>query len=461
VARVWGQNVPPELAKDFGHFAENRVNGVVARRRRGSGNITPSRGEIRNSFKWCVNCFNERTQTEKEEWYNDPERGAMRYYNYFMKKSLLLKHKGIVPGWCKYSAGLRVHGYYNDYACRGYTDFAPVIPMPSLAWEKTVSIEDNFLIDLDQNIYVQLSTGQLRCYGGDGTQKWQTEILCSPQLLIPPYIYCTNSNVDYSAIYKVSISDGSILETYDVPGSPAWTGGTMNVNNSGEVFMFLRDDSAGYYWIKLGKIVGSDIIIVADYTDKYRWGTWLTLDPERNRFVFCCLHRTAWEISYVMVIDMNGNEIWRYPSLPEHWWMSANRAVTDEGNRAHGMYEAGEAYSWGVDIETPDFPLYHDIPSLSHCFKPNGDWFTYNWELEKTCSYDRDGNLKWAIPINSRVKLVSDDYLVVVTGNYLKVISTVDGAEVDSVNLGWEPRSISLTANGYYCVGPTAIKYYG
>jgi len=104
MAKTWGMNIPPELARDVGHVFERRVgntSGVIGSRRGGSGIIRGGREELNQSFLESITCWHMQTQAEKESWYRQSQIAGMRYYNYFMSKTIGEFFNGHVPDWCK------------------------------------------------------------------------------------------------------------------------------------------------------------------------------------------------------------------------------------------------------------------------------------------------------------------------------------------------------------------------
>lgn len=358
---------------------------------------------------------------------------------------------------------MRIKSAFNDLADRRFSTIEPIIPIPPLLWEKNISINEHFLVDGYQDIYVQISSGQLCCYDKNGNQKWQTNITCHPKLYIDNFIYGTNTSWEYTEIYRIDSVTGDILNTYNIPDSPTCKGNGINAIGN-NIFVMINNNATE--WAKLGKIVDSNILIIADYTDIHKYGQSLTLDPERNRLLFICQNPSQ-DFIRIVVVNAEGSEIWRYPSLSEHWWLGMSRGVTDENNRAHVLDETSpDAYypCFGVNIETPNLPTYcmsYDVEGpRSWCFKANGDFFVYSHTQNKTVSYNRDGIVRWTNPIVSSPKICSSQYLIVVEGEKLKILRASDGVQVDEKVLGWSPTEIVITANGYYCVSSSKLAYY-
>lgn len=103
MVRVRGLNVPPELARDFGHYVETRTYDdwtIIGRRRSGSGMATGKRPLIRGAFRDAVSCWLFQTDEQKADWYQQAQGSGMRYYNYFMHKTIPEFYRGNVPSWC-------------------------------------------------------------------------------------------------------------------------------------------------------------------------------------------------------------------------------------------------------------------------------------------------------------------------------------------------------------------------
>lgn len=125
MARVWGMNIPPELARDVGHQLETRTGDqstIISRRRSGSGLATGRRPLIRAAFRDAVSCWLFQTDDQKKQWYEESQGSGMRYYNYFMHKTIPEFYRGNVPSWCttiengmlELAAGYYMHEYLFD-----------------------------------------------------------------------------------------------------------------------------------------------------------------------------------------------------------------------------------------------------------------------------------------------------------------------------------------------------------
>lgn len=100
---VKGLNVPPELQRDFYNATEVRAQQdrvILARRRTHGGLITGKREKVNRAFLASVCCWHIQDDEQKKQWYQDSLGSGMRYYNYFMHKTIPPMYRGEIPAYC-------------------------------------------------------------------------------------------------------------------------------------------------------------------------------------------------------------------------------------------------------------------------------------------------------------------------------------------------------------------------
>mgnify|MGYP001346096430 CR=1 FL=1 len=100
---VKGLNVPPEIQRDFYNATEVRAQDdriILARRRTHSGLSTGKREKVHQAFRGSVCCWHMQDEAAKEQWYEESLGSGMRYYNYFMHKTIPEIYRGNIPDWC-------------------------------------------------------------------------------------------------------------------------------------------------------------------------------------------------------------------------------------------------------------------------------------------------------------------------------------------------------------------------
>lgn len=449
MAKVTGMNVPPELAKEFGHFADVRGGTIVGRRRRGSGPLTPGRSFVRDNFKNSVVCFNKQTETQKKNWYNESAGSGMRYYNYFISKTITKYLAGEIPAWCREMiTHKREYGPYNDFACRFYTAGLFDIEK-TLIWSKDIATQDDFLVDVDGNIYVNTYDYGLRCYGKDGIEKWTKS---SPRVfayaLVNDKIYTTNGPNIFSVVWVINKENGETLETIYLPSN--YYGDGLNCLGN-EVYIVMSDYSGGPNdgCTKIGRIVAGGINIISDFTGKYYWGGCLTYCPLQDNLMFRC--RDSDYNSCVVIIDPNGQEIWSFS------WIQVERAVIDNDSRVYCL-NSDNSTLWAVDPDKTIVFSDKEIGIPQICFQPNGNCYTYKYVTRK---YDRNGIERWTKDYGLNILICNDTQVIVSYQNYLHVLDCETGNVVKDLYIGWNPGDYVQLENGFYVKRYEKLAYYG
>lgn len=195
-------NVPPELARDVGHVLERRTDdnkNIIGRRRHSSGMKRAGRALINNAFRKSVACWHIQSDDAKKDWYAESRQSGMRYYNYFMHKTIPEYYRGQTPNWCEVLSGYMMevagynwfeqylmggepfdngdrirleltctwsnHGRYDDPWEPGYYYFDEIY----FAFQLTKGWEDNFLLQL-------MLRGEDGC-GGFEESEWEEDDL--------------------------------------------------------------------------------------------------------------------------------------------------------------------------------------------------------------------------------------------------------------------------------------------
>lgn len=105
MVRVWGLNIPAELAKDVHHFFSHRRLphfDHLGRHRRTGGPPTGRRLKGQSAFRTALQCWHVQTREDRLRWrIRAKEAGWERYFNYFMSITNYFFRFGLVPNWCK------------------------------------------------------------------------------------------------------------------------------------------------------------------------------------------------------------------------------------------------------------------------------------------------------------------------------------------------------------------------